>query len=242
MKNVPRRYIYIIAAVTLAALAFLIGLTAGGIAERGTGESETVVVTRIVEKPLAAQPNQELVEVQVTRLIEIQVEVPVGVTRIVKEQVEIPVEVTRLVRQQVEVPVEVTRIVAEHVEVIVEEVEVTRIVEVQQVLSPMPHDVFIELTGSGTLVTENYQWGACNKVVFYGAVSAPQGNFIVHLWDANCTGDEIECRHDIFNMAPYDGEVQAESLLKIPAGAYYLEFSSVPSAPTTWTLIGECQS
>lgn len=208
MESKSRLIIIGLAGLLLVSIAFLCGAVIGRFVV-----SDTAEVTRIVEKKVAAEPGQELVEVEVTRLVESQVEVPVEVTRIVEQQIE------------VEVPV-----------------EVTRIVEVEFQPPPMPHDVFLELSGSGTLVTENYQWGACNKAVFYGEVSAAQGNFIVHLWDADCTGDSYECSEGIFNMAPYDGEVRGDSLVQIPAGNYYLEFAHTPNPPATWTLMGECQS
>jgi hypothetical protein len=218
MKNVPRGYIFILAAVILVVLAFVSGLLVGDFVAEPTVKINTVEVTRIVKNPLGVDPGQRLLEVQVTRIVERKREIP------------ILVEVTRIVEQQVGVPVEVTRVV---VEIIVEEVMAE---------PPEPRDALIELSGASTFISANYIWNACNKLVFYGYASASQGDFIVHLWDANCTGSQDECMYPVFNMSANDGEIRGESLLRIPTGTYYLEIESIPDPPTTWTLAAECQS
>ena len=91
----------------------------------------------------------EPVEVEVTRIVEVAVEIPfaveVEVTRIVEVEVEIPVAVrvdaTRIVEVEVEIPVavgvDVTRIVEVEVEIpVAVEVEVTREVEVIVTAAP----------------------------------------------------------------------------------------------------------
>lgn len=92
MKNTPRTIIFIVAGLTLLALVFFCGLIAGGVGGSDSDTSDPIEVTRIVEKLVPAEEGQEIVEVQVTRLVETQVEV----------QVPVEVEVTRIVEVEVE--------------------------------------------------------------------------------------------------------------------------------------------
>ena len=152
----------------------------------------------------------EVVEVEVTRIVEVAAEAP--------DPVE--VEVTRVV----EVPVEV---------------EVTRIVEVVKEPEPMPREEFLNVTGSGTFVTENYQWGSCRKAVFYSdVVGGDRGNFIARVEDLACTDNY--CGEGIANMITPD-ESHAETVVNIEAGEWFVNIEHAPD-DAEWTIRAECQS
>jgi hypothetical protein len=178
-----------------------------------SAEPETVEVTRLVEVP-----------VEVTRIVEVVAEV-------------VEAEASRdLFYREVEVEVvevEVTRIVEQPT-------EVTRIVEVVAEPEPMPKEEFFRLDGVDTLVSENYEFGSCNKAVWYAHANQADGNFYVWLWDANCTGSENDCKDNIVDIAPYDGEQNGQVLTRISGGEYFLEVEHAPGGG--WTIWAECQS
>ena len=64
MKNVPRGYIFILAAVVLVVLAFVGGLLVGDFVAEPIVEINTVEVTRFVKNPLSADPGQGLLELR----------------------------------------------------------------------------------------------------------------------------------------------------------------------------------
>lgn len=170
----------------------------------------TILWAVVLTAVLSACAGQTAVEtVEVTRVVEIP-----GPTAP-------PVEVTRLVEK--ETAVEVTR-----------EVEVTRLVEVPvEVIvtptqPPMPQ-TFLELSGEGDLVTDNFDWGPCQKAVFVWDAPGTR-NFIVHLW--NTTAERPAGL--VNEIAPDSGEV----LQPLAGGSYYLE---IQATNTTWTITGECR-
>lgn len=152
------------------------------------------------------------------------VEVPVTaeVTREVEVEVTRPVEVTREVVQEVTREVEVTRIV-----------EVTRVVEEMVVatptLEPIP-EVFLDIEGTGDIVTENYTWNECGKAVFYWT-AAGRDNVIIHL---NSAEDPEDWSGLVNEIGPGEGQV----LEPFSAGTYFLEISGPIEG---WTFRGECQ-
>lgn len=154
----------------------------------------------------------------------------------VQETVEVPVTV------EVVSEVEVTRLV--EVEV-VQEVEVTRVVEtiitttpgptqtpLIEVATPTPTPtsaVLLELEGAGNQVTDNYDWGACDKTVLFWT-AAGRDNMIVTLRKIGLdqTGTLVN------EIGPGEGE----SLLTLLGGTYYLQ---VEGPSEGWTLTLECQ-
>ena len=170
--------------------------------------------------------DSEATEVEVTRIV--QVAADGGEIA--------PVEVTRLVEVATEgEAIEVTRLVE-----VATEVEVTRVVEVMAEPQPMPRAEFFRLAGNGELISENYDFGSCNKAVWYATAAGEDGNFFGYLWDANCTGDDFQCIEDIVEMAPFDSELEGQMLLRMAGGQYYIELTHAPNVG--WEIWAECQS
>jgi hypothetical protein len=117
-------------------LAVLLLLFLGFLIRGCTGPTTTIQVTRIV-------PQNEVVELPVTRIVEEMIEVTrwvpeiviteIPITRIVTETAEIEIEITRLVPELVVTEIPVTRVVRE-----VSQIEVTRIIPVPPEITVTP--------------------------------------------------------------------------------------------------------
>ena len=151
---------------------------------------------------------------------------PVEVTREVTRVVEVagptavPVEVTRLVEVTREVPVtvEVTRVVKERFEVTV---------VATPTMPPMPQ-TFLEISGEGDAITDNLEWGACEKAVFTWDAPGSR-NIIIHLWKPHADRSVLMAN----DIAPANGKV----LQPLAGGVYYFEITARGSS---WTITGEC--
>jgi hypothetical protein len=94
--------------------------------------------------------------------------------------------------------------------------------------------VFLEISGSGDLVTENYEWGYCQKAVFYwtGSPLGDGGNLFVHLYKVGTEYYESLVSETIYE--PFDGQTVAP----LSGGVYYF---AILSPEVSWTIRGECQ-
>ena len=136
---------------------------------------------------VACQPEPEIVQVEVERVVEVEKEVPVEVEvervveveKEVQVEVEVPVEVEKVVEVEKEVPVEVEKIVEVPVEV---EVEVEKIVEVMAPEGPKDTIVFSDLNWTSAqvqnriaqyIVEEGY--GFPTDLIFGGTLPLFQG-------------------------------------------------------------------
>ena len=139
--------------------------------------------------------------------------------------------------------VEVTRIVEVEVGGVAQEVEVTRevivevpvevIVEVTSAPSAVPQNfVFLEYqgSGSGSVVTDNFSWPACQKAVFIGEKSA-RDNFVVDVVEV-ATGKD----RGVINMLDDDF---SENLFPLDGGTYYLDVRLAPEGE--WKITGVCR-
>ena len=158
----------------------------------GCATPEPLEVTRVVE--ITSDP----VEVEVTRIVEVEV----------VEEIEVPVEVTRIVE-------------------VVREVEV--IVEVTPAPTSIP-DEFLSIEGNGNVVTENFEWGACEKAVF-SWTAAGQDNFIVRIYKIGIE----ESRGQVNQIGP----AECEYLQALTGGTYYYEINGPAEG---WTLQGVCET
>lgn len=147
---------------------------------------------------------------------------PVEVTRIVEVAgpTAVPIEVTRLVEVISEVPVtvEVTRVVKERVEVTV---------VATPTMPPMPV-TFLEISGEGDAITDNFEWGACEKAVFTWDAPGSR-NIIIHLWKPHADNSVLMAN----DIAPANGKV----LQPLAGGVYYFEITARASS---WAITGEC--
>ena len=118
----------------------------------------------------------------------------------------------------VEVPVEVTRIV-----------EVTVKVPSDDSSSPPPSGEgdFFTLEGSGSSVTDIFEWGACAKAVFSWELDT--GILWVDFYDG--TGDDFEY------IAATSALMTGEKLIPLDGGDYYMAIK----ASGNWTLVGTCK-
>lgn len=151
------------------------------------------------------------------------------------------------VREEIPVTVEVTRIVTQNV-------EVTRIVQVQP--SPYPTNtpyptytpqpiptpaviiatptalpmpaIFLELEGVGNVITDNYDWGLCDKAVF-SWTAAGRDNFIVHLYKIGADR--------MVGLVNEIGPGEGQALQPLAGGTYYLE---IVGPAEGWTINGDC--
>lgn len=98
---------------------------------------------------------------------------------------------------------------------------------------PMPR-VFIEISGSGDLVTQNYEWGYCQKAVFYwtGSPLGKAGNLIVHLHKVGTERYEHLIAETIYE--PFGGQ----TVQLLSGGLYYF---AIDSPEVSWSIRGECQ-
>lgn len=98
---------------------------------------------------------------------------------------------------------------------------------------PMPR-VFIEISGSGDLVTQNYEWGYCDKAVFYwtGRPLGSGGNLFVDLYKTGTERYESLVIETIYE--PFEGQ----TLQPLSGGLYYF---AIYSPEVSWTIRGECQ-
>lgn len=95
--------------------------------------------------------------------------------------------------------------------------------------TPMPVE-FFSLEGSGSLVSDNYEWQRCSKAVFeWGALGG--GNIIVRL----CNAGSDECHLQINEIGPMEGEF----LQPLLGGAYYWYVERGPQAG--WWIKGTCR-
>ena len=134
---------------------------------------------------VACQPEPEIVQVEVERVVEVEKEVPVEVEvervveveKEVQVEVEVPVEVEKVVEVEKEVPVEVEKIVEVPVEV-----EVEKIVEVMAPEGPKNTIVFSDLNWTSAqvqnriaqyIVEEGY--GFPTDLIFGGTLPLFQG-------------------------------------------------------------------
>ena len=134
---------------------------------------------------VACQPEPEIVQVEVERVVEVEKEVPVEVEvervveveKEVQVEVEVPVEVEKVVEVEKEVPVEVEKIVEVPVEV-----EVEKIVEVMAPEGPKDTIVFSDLNWTSAqvqnriaqyIVEEGY--GFPTDLIFGGTLPLFQG-------------------------------------------------------------------
>ena len=96
---------------------------------------------------------------------------------------------------------------------------------------PMPK-IFLEIEGSGPTVTENFEWGDCEKAVFS--------------WTATGEGKVDMRLHKIGNpnynsrLADELSPAAGQGFQAIEAGTYFIEIKKGPFEG--WTLVGECQS
>jgi len=148
--------------------------------------------------------------------------------RVVEVTVEVPIEVP------VGVTTEVTRIVPEVSKIeVTRPVEVTRIVERTVVatptIPPIPY-AFVEISGNGSIVTDNYSWGGCQKAVFYWTANG-RDNIIIHLHRVGSDDLDVLLVNEI-------GPDEGQTLQPFTSGTYYF---SVDGPSEGWTIRGECQ-
>lgn len=100
-------------------------------------------------------------------------------------------------------------------------------------MPPMPR-VFLEISGSGDLVTENYEWGDCEKAVFYwsGSPVGRGGNMFVDLHKVG-----LEDYVSLVIETIYE-PLEGETLQPLLGGPYYL---AIQAPEVSWTIRGECQ-
>jgi hypothetical protein len=94
--------------------------------------------------------------------------------------------------------------------------------------TPMPVQ-FLNLTGNGDIVSDNYEWQFCQKAVFSWQATA-RDNLIVHL---NKT-DADQSRMLINEIGPTEGQV----LQPLSGGVYFL---SIRGPAAGWTITAECK-
>ena len=94
--------------------------------------------------------------------------------------------------------------------------------------------VFLEISGSGDLVTENYDWGACEKAVFYwtGSPLGRGGNLFVMLHKVGTEGRKAVVIKTVYE--PFEGQ----TLQALLGGLYYF---AITAPEVSWTIRGECQ-
>jgi len=110
-------------------------------------------------------------------------------------------------------------------------------------VAAMPSDeVFFELEGQGTLITENFDFAQCPKAAWYSTASAEDGALDAWIRDVDCEGGEYQCSEQVASIYPAGGETEGVRLAPIDGGTYYLEVKLAPiRKTTTWTLTGICE-
>ena len=88
---------------------------------------------------------------------------------------------------------------------------------------------FLDLNGDGDTITDNYEWGACEKAVFVWE-STGSGNIVAYLHKPGAERGALI----VNGVSPDSGE----TLQPLSGGTYYVEVSARSSA---WAITGECR-
>ena len=84
------------------------------------------------------------------------------------------------------------------------------------------------MEGTGNVITDNYDWGFCDKAVFTWT-AAGRDNFIVHLYKIGADR--------MVGLVNEIGPGEGQALQPLAGGTYYLEISGPAEG---WTINGDC--
>lgn len=105
--------------------------------------------------------------------------------------------------------------------------------------TPVEPTVLLELEGTGETVTDNFEWPACQKAVFYWTSAVGQygsASLIVHLHKVGAER-EVSLINEFEMDAPAEG-ISGAALQPLDGGEYYF---STENTDNPWTLRVECQ-